>query len=67
MLLRSHIVKLLTLAAVLSFAAGCATSYNPVPSEIVGFQKRSQIQTYGNVTVEVAVPSIEETRALFGV
>jgi hypothetical protein len=67
MLLSRHIARLLTLAALLSVAAGCATSYNPVPSEVVGFQTRSQVQTFGNVTVEVAVPSIEEARALFGV
>lgn len=67
MILRGHIVKLFALAALMSLATGCATSYKPMPIGEVGFLKRSQIQTYGDVTVEVAVPSIEETRALFDV
>jgi len=51
----------------MSLATGCATSYKPVPINEVSFLKRSEVQTYGNVTVEVAVPSIEESRKLFDV
>lgn len=67
MLFRNHFIKLLILVSFLSMAAGCATSYNPVPINEVSFLKRSEVQTYGNVTVEVAVPSIKETRELFDV
>ena len=45
---------------------GCAT-FNPRPLQEVPFRERAQTKSEGNVTVTAAVPSAEESRALFGV
>lgn len=45
---------------------GCAT-FNPRPVQEVPFQERARTQHKNNVRVTAAVPSAEESRALFGV
>ena len=45
---------------------GCAT-FNPRPAQEVPFQERARTQHKNNVRVTAAVPSAEESRALFGV
>jgi len=46
---------------------GCASSFNPQPSEEIGFQKRAQTQEENGVRVTAAVLSAEESLAKFGV
>lgn len=46
--------------------AGCA-NYRPKPMHEVGFLHRAQTQSEGGLTVTAAVPSAEESAALFGV
>ena len=49
-----------------SLLAACA-SHNPQPLESVSFQERAETQTFGKVTVTVAVLRDEGARAVFGV
>ena len=45
----------------------CATGFEPKPMEEVPFKERAQSQTNDGVTVTAAVPSADESRAIFGV
>ena len=45
--------------------AGCA-SFSPNPAQKAAYMQRAQTQSDGAVTVTIAVPSAEETAALFG-
>lgn len=47
--------------------SGCASSFQPGPMEEVGFQKRAQTQSEGNIRVTAAVLSAAESEAVFGV
>jgi hypothetical protein len=47
--------------------SGCATGFSPTPIDEVPFKSRAQTQTRGGVTVTTAVPTSEETIAIYGV
>jgi hypothetical protein len=47
--------------------SGCATGFSPTPIDEVPFKSRAQTQTRGGVTVTAAVPTSEETIAIYGV
>jgi len=55
----------LLLLALNLVTTGCS-SFQPRPLETVPFKERAQTQTRNGLTVTVAVPSVEEARALFG-
>jgi hypothetical protein len=46
---------------------GCATSFSPRPIDEVPFKTRAQTQIMDGLTVTVAVPTIEEAKAIYGV
>jgi hypothetical protein len=51
----------------LVFVGGCAVKpYQPDPDRLEGITRRAEMQEQGDVQVRVAVPSPEETEALFG-
>lgn len=54
------------LSVVLTLSA-CATGFSPAPVDEVPFKARSQSQTRGGVTVTTAVPTDEESQAIYGV
>ena len=46
---------------------GCATTFSPTPLEDVPFLTRAETQTRGGVTVTAAVPTHDESNAIYGV
>ena len=64
--LRSKPVLGLCLAFALTMS-GCATSFSPRPIDEVPFLTRSQTQVQDGLTVTVAVPTLEEAKAIYGV
>ncbi|MGD9384480.1 MAG: LssY C-terminal domain-containing protein [Desulfobacterales bacterium] len=46
---------------------GCATSFSPRPIDEVPFKTRAQTQIMDGLTVTVAVPTLEEAKAIYGV
>jgi hypothetical protein len=60
----------LMLGLCLAFAlmlSGCATSFSPRPIDEVPFKTRAQTQILGGLTVNAAVPTLEEAKAIYGV
>ena len=47
--------------------SGCATSFSPRPIDEVPFKARVQTQILDGLTVTVAVPTLEEANAIYGV
>jgi hypothetical protein len=47
--------------------AGCAITFDPKPMDIVPFKERAQTQAQDDLTVTVAVPTLEEAKAISGV
>jgi hypothetical protein len=47
--------------------AGCAITFDPKPIDIVPFKERAQTQAQDDLTVTVAVPTLEEAKAIYGV
>jgi hypothetical protein len=66
MVLRSNPVLGLCLALALTMS-GCATSFSPRPIDEVPFKTRAQTQVQDGLTVTVAVPTLEEAKAIYGV
>ncbi len=55
------------IASFLLLVAACATNpYEPRPGQTEELRKRAEVQTMGSVRVSAAVPSPEETKAIFG-
>jgi LssY C-terminus len=65
-LLRCHSVIFLFLCLALTLA-GCAITFDPKPTDIVPFKERAQTQAQDDLTVTVAVPTLEEAKAIYGV
>ena len=60
-------VRTARLGLILLALAACGTSiYEPRPGDVEVLAKRAETQTVGSVRVSVAVPSPEETKAIFG-
>jgi len=66
LVLRSKPVLALCLALALTML-GCATSFSPRPIDEVPFKARAQTQVQDGLTVTVAVPTLEEAKAIYGV
>jgi hypothetical protein len=65
-LLRCHCVIFLFFPLAWTFA-GCAITFDPKPIDIVPFKERAQTQAQDDLTVTVAVPTLEEAKAIYGV
>lgn len=65
---KSRIVRYLSLLLIVGMLTGCGAPVwvKPIPPDKVEFMSRAESMTQGGVTVTVAVPSREETEALFG-
>lgn len=59
-----HRLQWIVVLAVVSGVIGCA-SFQPGTVEEIGFLERAETQETGNLRVAVAIPTSEETRALF--
>jgi hypothetical protein len=57
---------LLFLTVLFFFAQGCAT-LNPPPNDPLAFKSRTKTEINGDITVTVAVPTIAEAEAIYGV
>ena len=57
---------LTSLIMVLLLVTACATVFDPVPADQLEFLDRAQTQERDGIRVTTAVPSADETRALFG-
>ena len=61
-----HLNRQVLLLIIIFFCCSCA-GFNPQPMDEVPFQQRAQTQTERNIRVTAAVPSAEESKALFDV
>ena len=57
---------LASLIMVALLVTACATAFDPVPADQLEFLDRAQTQERDGIRVTTAVPSADETRALFG-